>query len=67
MALFYLAKFIGLNPISTGINLSELIKQYSNCPATNGADNPQVTPIRITFSKSSAAFSYYKNNILSFI
>lgn len=47
---FYLAKWTGLNPIKTGVNFSKLFMQWSNCPATYGADSPQVIPMRRTCS-----------------
>ena len=40
-----LAAATGLNPIKTGRNLSRCSMQKSSCPATYGAERPQVMPI----------------------
>ena len=44
----HLADDIVLKPTRTGVNFSKLSKQKSSCPATKGADRPQVIPIYTT-------------------
>ena len=51
----HLAKEIGLNPTSTGMKVSRFERQWSNWPATKGADSPHEMPMNKTVFLPEAA------------